>query len=86
MLIKSLNFIFNELINEGVFLDLLKVTKIRPVYKRGNKQEASNYRPISVLSVFSKILEKMVYNRLVSFTSKFKILTENQYGFKKIKY
>jgi hypothetical protein len=63
----------------------LKVTKIRPVYKRGNKQEASNYRPISVLSVFSKILERIVYNRLVSFTSKFKILTENQYGFHKNK-
>jgi hypothetical protein len=61
----------------------LRVTKIRPVYKRGNKQEASIYRPIWVLSVFSKILEKIVYNRLVSFTSKFKILTENLYGTKK---
>jgi hypothetical protein len=48
---KTLNSIFNESINEGVFPDLLKVTKIRPVYKRGNKHEASNYRPISVLSV-----------------------------------
>jgi hypothetical protein len=46
---KPLNFIFNESINERVFPDLLKVTKIRPVYKRGSKQEASNYRPISVL-------------------------------------
>jgi hypothetical protein len=82
---KPLNSICNESINEGVFPDLMKVTKIRPVYKRGNKQEASNYRPISVLSVFSKVMEKIVYNRLVSFTSKFKILTENQHGFKKNK-
>jgi hypothetical protein len=51
----------------------LKVTKTRPVYKRGNKEEASNYRPISVLSVFSKILEKIACSRLISFTSKIKI-------------
>jgi hypothetical protein len=80
---KPFNFIFNESINEGVSPELFNVTKIRPVYKRGNKQEASNYRPILVPAIFSKILEKIVYNRLVSFTSKFKILTENQYGFKK---
>jgi hypothetical protein len=44
-----------------------------------------NYRPISVLSIVSKILEKIVYNRLVSFTAKFKILMESQYGFQKNK-
>jgi hypothetical protein len=49
---KTLNFIFNESMNEGVFPNLLKVAKIRPVYKRGNKQKVSNYRPISVLSIF----------------------------------
>jgi hypothetical protein len=52
---------------------------------QGNKQEASNYIHILVLSIFSKILEKLVYNKLVSFTFKFKILTENQYGFQKNK-
>jgi uncharacterized protein YlzI (FlbEa/FlbD family) len=82
---KLLNFIFNESINQAVFPDLLKVAKIRPVYKRENKQEVGNYRPIWVLSIFSKILEKIVYNRFVSFTTKFKILTETQYGFQKNK-
>jgi hypothetical protein len=61
---KTLNFLLNESINEGVFPDLLKVTKIRPVYKRGNKQEISNYKPTSILSVFLKILVKIIYNRL----------------------
>jgi hypothetical protein len=77
---KPLNLIFNESINQGVFPDLLKVAKIRPVYKKGNKQEVSNYRPISVLSILY-----IVYNRLVSFTTKFKILSEKQYGFQKNK-
>jgi hypothetical protein len=63
----------------------MNVTKIRPVYNRGNKQEASNYIPISVLSVFSIVLGKIVCNRLVSYTSQFKILTENQHGFQENK-
>jgi hypothetical protein len=56
----------------------MKIAKIRPVHKKGNRHEISNYRPISVLSIFSKIFEKMVYIRLVSFITKYKILTENQ--------
>ena len=55
---KPLRFIFNESINQGVFPDFLKIAKIRPVFKKGNRQEISNYRPISVISIFSKILEK----------------------------
>jgi hypothetical protein len=81
---KPLNFIFNKSINQGVFPDSLKIANIRHVYKKGNKQEISNYRLISVLSIFSKIFELIVYDRLVSFITKFKILTENQYGFQKI--
>jgi hypothetical protein len=82
---KPLTLIYNESINQGVFPDLLKIAKIRTVYKNGNRQEVSNYRPISVLSIFSKIFEKIVHNRLVSFITKYKILTENQYGFQKKK-
>jgi hypothetical protein len=63
----------------------MKVAKIRPVYKKGNRQEISNYRPISVLPIFSKIFEEIVYNILVIFISKYKILTENQYGFQRYK-
>jgi hypothetical protein len=72
-------------INQGVFPDLIKIAKIRSVYKKGNRQEISNYRPVSVLSIFSEIFEKMVCNRLVNFISKYKILTGNQYGFQKNK-
>jgi hypothetical protein len=80
---KKNNFIFNESVNEGVFPDLLKVTKIRPVYKRGNKQKKVTIDLFRFYQYFKKIQEKIVCNRLVSFTYKFEILMENQYGFKK---
>jgi hypothetical protein len=83
---KTLNFIFNESISQGVSADFLKTEKIRPVFKKGNRQEISNYTPICFISIFSKNFRKnSVYNRLVSFISKFKILTVNQYGFQKNK-
>jgi hypothetical protein len=47
-------FISNESINLGVFPDLSKIAKIRPVYKKVSRQEIRNYRPISVISIFSK--------------------------------
>ena len=43
----------------------------------------SNYRPVSVLPIFSKIFERVVYNRLISYVDRLNILTENQYGFRK---
>jgi hypothetical protein len=61
----------------------LKVAKIRPVYKRGNNKQVTI--DLFRFYQFLKNPEKIVYNRLVSFTSKFKILTENQYGFQKNK-
>jgi len=45
----------------------MKKAKISPLFKKGNKQDIQNYRPIAVLSEFSKILEKIMYNRLLSF-------------------
>jgi hypothetical protein len=81
---KTLTFIFNESINKGVFPDLLKIAKMRPVCKKGNRQEISNYRPISVISIFSQIFEKIVYKGMVSVIIN-KSLTENQYGSQKNK-
>jgi hypothetical protein len=64
---KPLSFICNETINQGSFPNLMKIAKIRPAYKNGNRQEINNYTPISILPVFSKSLEKIIYNRLLSF-------------------
>ncbi len=54
---------------------------IHSVFKSGNNLDPSNYRPISILTIFSKILEKLFYSRLFSFIDKHHILHPNQFGF-----
>ena len=67
----------------GVVPDMLKIAKIVPVFKSGDKNDLHNYRPISILPVFSKILERVVFSRLSDFLEKFRILSRQQYGFRK---
>jgi len=62
-----LSKVFNISLSVGEFPDKLKLAKVIPVYKTDNKLCVNNYRPISGLSVFSKILERLVYDRLFSF-------------------
>ena len=52
------------------------------MFKKGSQSCLCNYHPISLISVFSKLLEKLVYNRLIKFVKKTKVLFENQYGFR----
>ena len=59
--------IFNSSLRSGIFPSQLKLTKVTPIFKKGNKNQAINYRPISIISFFSKVLEKLVYNRLNCF-------------------
>ena len=54
-----------------VFPDSLKVAKVVPLYKKKCKQNIDNYRPVAILSVFSKLLEKVMYSRLFSFFEKY---------------
>ena len=60
----------------------MKIAKVIPLYKSGNKHHFTNYRPVSLLPQFSKILEKLFNNRLDNFIDKHKLLTDNQYGFR----
>ena len=66
----------------GQFPDPLKVAKVSPVYKKGDREQPGNYRPISVLPVLSKIFEKLVNNRLIEYLEKNDILYKHQYGFR----
>lgn len=73
--------LFNSSLEEGIFPEVLKRAVVIPVHKKGNAASVENYRPISLLSSFSKILEKIVYTRLMNFLQKMKILTPCQHGF-----
>ena len=77
--------IFNRSFQEGVFPTKLKYAKIVPIFKGGSKLDVSNYRPISLLPIISKVLERLMYNRLISFIEKYNVIFEHQFGFQKNK-
>lgn len=82
-IVKPLTMIFNLSISTGVVPDNLKIAKVVPIYKKGDAELLSNYRPVSVLPCFSKILERLVFNRCMSYIDKQNILNEKQFGFRK---
>ena len=78
-----LSHIINLCINDGYFPVELKIGCITPIFKNGNKELINNYRPVCSLSPFSKIIEKVVYNRMISFIDKNNIFSSTQFGFRK---
>ena len=80
--IKDIPFhIFNKSINTGIFPEALKIAQITPIFKTGDESLLTNYRPISVLPVFSKILERIMYNRIYNYLTKHQLLYNKQFGF-----
>ena len=80
---EPLTHVFNLSLSTGVFPSALKIAKVIPIFKKDDPHSFSNYRPISLLPCFSKILERLIYNRLDNFLSLHNILHPNQYGFRK---
>ena len=78
----TLREIFNKCVIEGIFPNELKIAKVISLYKNGSKQQPSNYRPISILSSFSKIFENIILERLTKYLSKNNILKQQQFGFR----
>ena len=66
-IIVPLVHICNRSFVTGIFPSELKIANVVPIYKSGDEMAFSNYRPVSVLPVFSKLLERLVYNRLISY-------------------
>jgi len=74
--------VYNLSFDTGVFPEKLKMAKIIPLYKKNEHHLPGNYRPISLLSIFSKVLEKLMQKRLYSYLSSFDILFDLQFGFR----
>ena len=81
--ISHLTYFFNLCLRTCVFPNLLKIAVVVPIFKSGEKNKFNNYRPISLLPVFSKILEKIIHSRLLDYLNTNNILNPLQFGFRK---
>ena len=79
---RPLTLNFNLSINQGIFPDSMKLAKIVPVFKQGSRFACSNYRPISDLFSISKILERCIFNQLMSYFTNNNMISSKQYGFR----
>jgi hypothetical protein len=81
-IISPLTYLCNKSLTSDIFSSWLKYSQVIPIFKKGNKFEISNYRPISLLTSFSKIFEKIIYKRLANHASTHNILSKTQFGFR----
>ena len=81
ILAKPISELCNLSMALGSFPDVCKITKVRPLFKKGSKTDTSNYRPISLLPLLSKVSEKVVLDQTEEFLSLNKILYDYQPGF-----
>ncbi len=82
LIVIPLCHIINLSFSTGVFPDVLKVAKVIVLHKGGSTQDVNNYRPISLLSIFDKIIEKLMHKRLYDFLELHNVLFMNQFGFR----
>ena len=83
LIVFPLCHIINTSFSKGIFPEKLKIMKVIPLHKGGSTQDSNNFRPISLLSIFDKIMEKILHKRLYQFLEHHHILFENQFGFRK---
>jgi hypothetical protein len=81
-IIEPLLELVNVSIREGIFPSKLKKNQ-KPIYKNGEKEEAINYRPITLVPALSKVLEKVIAHQLLAFLEKYDIFYKSQFGFRK---
>ena len=81
--IAPLTYLGNISIKQGTFPDKLKIAKVCPIFKSNDEQYITNYRPISVLTIFSKIFKNIVANRIIDFLDQNDVFYDHQYSFRK---
>ena len=81
-IVKPLTHIFNLSLCSGVVPQKMKLAKVVPIFKKGDALLVNNYRPISLLTSLSKILEKLVYSRTIKFLLDKNVFSDSQFGFR----
>lgn len=82
-IVDPLTHIYNLSLESGIFPGKWKIAAVSPIFKNGTKDKPENYRPIALLSIISKILEKIVSNRLVNFLDTHNVISNRQFGFQR---
>ena len=82
VLVRPLTLILNQSFGQGIFPEILKIAQVWLIHKKKDTVTVSNYRPISLLSIFSKIFENAMYHRIYFFLWKYKLIDTNQFGFR----
>ena len=82
-LVKPITLIVSQMLTTGIFPDKLKIAKVIPLFKKGDKSIFSNYRPISLLPSLSKLFEKVIFQQLYKYLEDSNLFYESQYGFRK---
>ena len=85
IIVPHLVSIYNLSFLTGTFPSLMKLAKVIPIFKSGTKLDTNNYRPISLLPIFSKLLEKLMHKRLYFFLTTNNVIYDSQFGFQKNK-
>ena len=80
LIVVPLSFVTNLSLQIDMVTSHWKVAQVTTLYKKGDKTEANNYRPISILLILSKILERSVHYQLVNYLDQNSLLSERQYG------
>jgi len=83
VLLEPLTYLINRILATGVFPNNLKQAKVVPVFKKGDINNPSDYRPIAILPILSKIIEKVISKQMISFLNNNNILSNQQFGFRK---
>ena len=82
IIIKRLTLIINQILDTGVFPGNLKIAKIIHIFKKDDRTVFNNYRPISLLPIMSKVVEKVIADQMNEFFVKHRLLFDHQYGFR----
>ena len=80
--ILPLKIIFRNILLTSIYPDTRKLANVTPIFKKGDKQQIKNYRPISLLPICGKLFEKIIFNNLYSYLNANNLITKNQSGFR----